>query len=422
VNFRTLLVKDLGRSRRRFTVVGVAVAISTAVLVIFGGIGLGLHRHVIGPLLPRLPLDLLHVAPRAISVSIFQMDASKLSGGLDAGAVERLSRIEGVAAVHPILGASFPMHAEGGEGFLGKRLRADIFATGLSPALVGKDVAKGQVFEETDDRVPVLVSRRLLELYNSTVAPAIDKPRLSPEALVGFEFQLVLGASFARGTPDPAKVQHRVARIVGVSDEANLIGITVPEAVLARWNEHFGKPGPVTGAYVRVREPSVAGAVSRAVEEAGLEVDETPKLIGAVVAIGGMVAGLFAAMLLAAGGFGIAQTFFLVVVERKMELAILRALGARRRDLSRLVLMEAAVVGLLGGLVGCTVGVLFSVGMDYVLRALLPPLPFRPSNLVAMSPEVLLGALALGVLAAVLGAALPALRAASANPAAALRG
>src|ERR687898_920852 len=64
----------------------------------------------------------------------------------------------------------------------------------------------------------------------------------------------------------------------------------------------------------------------------------------------------FAAIALVVGGFVIATTFSMLVGQRTRELALLRAVGLSRRQLRRMVLGEAAVVGLLGGLAGVAVG------------------------------------------------------------------
>jgi putative ABC transport system permease protein len=421
----TLIRSDLQRSRGRLAVVGAAVAAGVAVVVLLGAIGIGLYRGVVAPLLPQLPLDLLKVEPKTLSVGFFAFDASKLAGGLDERAIDRLRGIEGVSAVYPIVGAAVPMRAEGGEGFLGHRMRTDVFATGIDPELVKKDVATGYTFADPGpdaEKVPVLVARRLLELYNSTVAAAIEKPRLSPEAVIGFQFILELGSSYARGTPDPTKVERKIAEIVGFSDQATLVGITLPEATVRRMNARHDKPeSPITGAYVKTRGPSDAGPVAAAIEQAGLKVDDTPKIVGAVIAMAGVLYSLFVLTLLALAAFAIAQTFFLLVGERRTELAILRAMGARRSDLLRLVYTEASVVGAAGGVAGVVAGVLLALGLDALVMSLLPDVPFRPAHVIDIDPLLIAVALVLGLLAALAGAAVPASRAAAASPASALR-
>ena len=418
----TLLKRDLARSRSRLLGVSIAIAASVAVVVILASVGLGLYDGVVRPLLPRLPVNLLKVEPRTVNLGLLAFSATDLTGGMDDATVERLRKLDGVAEVFPIVGTAFPMRAAGGEGFVGRRIRTDVFATGLPEALVRDDVAEGFRFvDEPGSKVPVIVARRLLDLYNTTVAPAIQKPRLSPGAVIGFEFQLVLGTSLAKGTPDPAKIRRYTAQIVGLSDQANLVGITVPEATLRRWNAAFGARSPLSGAYVRPRSPGEAGRVARQIERAGLHVDDTPKLIGAALAIGAGLFGLFSAILLVLAAFSIAQTFFRLVAERRLELTILRALGARRRDLRRLVILEALVVGLIGGIVGTAAGLLIAWGVERVAIGQLPELPFTPERLVAMPPELVAIGVALGVLASVTGALLPANRAATADPATALR-
>ncbi len=417
-----LLRRDIARSRTRLLGVSTAIGASVAVVVLLASVGLGLYEGVLAPLLPRLPVNLLKVEPRSVNVGLLAFSATDLTGGMDERTLERLRKIDGVTAVHPIVGTAFPMRASGGEGFVGRRIRTDVFATGLSEALVGSDVAEGYRFvDRPEGPIPVIVARRLLELYNTTVAPAIQKPRLSPDLVIGFQFELVLGTSLAKGTPDPRRVARYTAQIVGLSDQANLVGITVPEETLRRWNREFGRPSPLSGAYVQTRAPSEAGQIARQVERMGLKIDETPKLIGAALAIGAGLFGLFAAILVLLAAFSIAQTFFRLVAERRMELTILRALGARRRDLRRLVMLEAAVVGLAGGVGGTLVGagIAWSVGRLAVGR--LPELPFTPERLVALPPALLVVGVGLGVAASLIGAWWPANRAAASDPATALR-
>jgi ABC-type antimicrobial peptide transport system permease subunit len=423
VRLGTLVLADLARSKRRLAVVAIAVAASVAVVVVLGGFVAGIHRYVIQPLLPELPLDLLKVEPKTLSVGLLAFDSSSLSGGgLDDAAVARLSRIEGVKKVYPVVAAAFPMRAEGGEGFIGHRMHTDVFATGVAPDLVAADVAKGYSFEDAaDGRVPVLVARRLLDLYNTTIASAIDKPRLSPDMVIGFEFDLVLGSSYARGTPDPNRVKRMTAQIVGLSDQATLVGITIPEETVRRWNREHGGRNPLSGAYVLTEGANAAGAVARAIEKAGFTVDETAKIVGAGIAIAGALLFLFGGTLLLLSAFAIAQTFFLLVGERRTELAILRALGAKRRDLRRMVLFEAGAVGVIGGASGVLAGAAAAWILDGLIVTRLPDIAFKPEHVVALPPLLVASAFLLGVAAALAGALVPAARAAAANPASALR-
>ena len=74
-----LLRRDLARSRRRLVTVGLAVAGSVAVITLLSAVALGLYRGVIEPLLPRLPLDLLKVEPKTVSVGLLALDAGEVA-------------------------------------------------------------------------------------------------------------------------------------------------------------------------------------------------------------------------------------------------------------------------------------------------------------------------------------------------------
>ena len=72
---------------------------------------------------------------------------------------------------------------------------------------------------------------------------------------------------------------------------------------------------------------------------------------------------VFAGISLVVGSFLIVNTFSMLVAQRSRELALLRALGASRRQVTRSVLFEAFVVGLVGSEIGLGLGVLLAIGI-----------------------------------------------------------
>jgi putative ABC transport system permease protein len=110
------------------------------------------------------------------------------------------------------------------------------------------------------------------------------------------------------------------------------------------------------------------------------------------------------------GGLGIANVTLLSVLERISEIGLRRAVGATRVHIAGQFLVESVIVGLLGGLIGATVGVLATVGLSAV-RDWTPLLDMR----------LALGAPLLGALIGLLAGTYPAWRAAAIEPIAALR-
>jgi putative ABC transport system permease protein len=60
------------------------------------------------------------------------------------------------------------------------------------------------------------------------------------------------------------------------------------------------------------------------------------------------------------GGIGIMNSTYTSVLERKKEIGIMKAIGAQNKDILLLFLIEAAVVGFIGGIIGITIG--FGIG------------------------------------------------------------
>ncbi|MCE9582048.1 MAG: ABC transporter permease [Planctomycetes bacterium] len=110
------------------------------------------------------------------------------------------------------------------------------------------------------------------------------------------------------------------------------------------------------------------------------------------------------------GAIGILNTMFMSVTERVPEFGILKANGWSRGDITRLVLVESAYLGIAGGLFGCGVGV---AGVQIAAR-FMPFHPTTPLPLVAT-------AFGVGALLGILGGVFPARRAAGLSPVEAIR-
>jgi putative ABC transport system permease protein len=111
--------------------------------------------------------------------------------------------------------------------------------------------------------------------------------------------------------------------------------------------------------------------------------------------------------------FVVGSTFALATSERRREIALLRTIGAATGQVRRLVLGEAALIGLVGGLVGAGLGIAASP----VLRMLLLKLDVQPPDLqVGISAWPLLVAVSIGIAVALIGAWIPARSAATVAP------
>lgn len=131
--------------------------------------------------------------------------------------------------------------------------------------------------------------------------------------------------------------------------------------------------------------------------------NETQALLGFLLAA-------FSATSLIVGGIGIMNIMLVSVTERTREIGLRRAVGARRRDVLTQFLVEATVLGLIGGIIGMLAG----VGGTY-LASHLGEFP------VLISPWTLAGAVGIAVFIAVFFGYYPARRASRLDPIEALR-
>ncbi|HSH34596.1 MAG TPA: FtsX-like permease family protein [Actinomycetota bacterium] len=127
---------------------------------------------------------------------------------------------------------------------------------------------------------------------------------------------------------------------------------------------------------------------------------------------------VFAFIALFVGSFQIFNTFSIIVAQRAKELALLRAVGASRRQVLTSVIIEALVLGLVAAVIGIVAG----VGIAVLLKALLSGFGIDlPSTSLQLKPRTIVVSLIIGVVVTTVASVLPARRAARVAPIEALR-
>ncbi|MFZ9075756.1 MAG: ABC transporter permease [Ilumatobacteraceae bacterium] len=127
---------------------------------------------------------------------------------------------------------------------------------------------------------------------------------------------------------------------------------------------------------------------------------------------------VFSYIALGIGSFVIYNVFSITAAQRQRENALLRAIGASRRQVSRALLVESTAMGIVGSVIGFGIGILLS----QLLNALLKATGFEvPTQGLAIAPGSFINTLVAGVLVTVFAAWFPARRAGRVPPLAALR-
>ncbi|TWE09379.1 ABC transporter permease [Rudaeicoccus suwonensis] len=126
----------------------------------------------------------------------------------------------------------------------------------------------------------------------------------------------------------------------------------------------------------------------------------------------------FAGIGLIVGTFIIYNTFSMIVAQRVRELALLRAIGSSRRQVTRSVLLEAFVVGLIGSVVGLVIGCGIAAGLQALLSAQGSGLP---TGGLTVTWVPIVSCLAVGIIVTMISAYAPARRASKVSPVEAMR-
>ena len=126
----------------------------------------------------------------------------------------------------------------------------------------------------------------------------------------------------------------------------------------------------------------------------------------------------FSFIALGIGCFVIYNVFSITAAQRQRESALLRAIGASRRQVTNSLIVEAVVIGL----VGSTLGFIFGIGLSQALSALLSAIGFEiPTTGLTINSSAIFSTVLVGTIITTLSAILPALRSGRVPPLAAIR-
>ncbi|HVV87247.1 MAG TPA: FtsX-like permease family protein [Kofleriaceae bacterium] len=454
-----MVVANSVRSPRHFifSAIGVVIGIGAFVLFVAGVL------KVRSVLYAAFPLEQVEVIAPHTSVGGVDITAK-----LTQDTVDKIKARKEVKEALPRMTMQFPALGDG--NFEGQDLRFEVggFTDGIPPVDVAGDPKLAPVFKDWDaeplgptcqpdqgkaacpdrawqycdhsdlkchHRVPVILSPTVLELYNKQIASSHGLPHIGGlEQFIAergrerMQFNIVLGDTTVIGSNhdiDEARQRTVGAILVGISDKARRVGLTIPIGYVARWNREFKGPeaaSQFSSIIVTLRDKEQLAPFTSWLENTmklRLE-DSLGEQLGTLLFVITIVLIAIAGVIVAISAINIAHNFFMQVSDRRREIGVLRAVGATQGDVMAIVLGEAAVIGLASGIMGCLLAFSGGLIIDWVSHALVPDFPFKPHTWF----EFRWWALALGIgfatLFSVLGGLLPAYKASRLEPAAAL--
>lgn len=215
-------------------------------------------------------------------------------------------------------------------------------------------------------------------------------------------------------------------RVAGVLDRTNSQDdgfYFLPRKTL---QNHFDLEGKLVVILVKVADPSPAGLekVVRDLRsiEAYMNVFPLTELTRAITDLISNTKVFVLAIVLVAvvvGAIGVLNTILMAVFERTREIGMMKAVGAKRADIFRLIWMETFLMCLAGGAAGIVLALGASRGVEAFVRAALPYTPH--GTLLAISGTVLAASIGAAVVLGIVAGFYPAWRASSVKPMEAIR-
>ncbi len=315
--------------------------------------------------------------------------------------VQRINGVEGVAAAQGDISAIVPMLKPNGDPL-----------TVGPPSLVVMLTERGQTDLQVD-------SGRYAETDREVAIDAFTAER------VGYKVGDRLSIVGEAGLEKP-----EIVGIVSYKDDTSLGGAALAIATEQAADRLGGRKGRYDSIQVDAEQgtsqPQLRNAIAAALqgervtvrtgaEEAASQAADLKDQLGFLRPI--LLA--FAAIALFVGSFVIVNTFSATLAQRSQELALLRALGATRGQVTRSVVMESLLIGVIAGVLGLLAGLAVAPGIIALFKGFGFDLPAQES---AILPRTIIVALLIGPIVTTFAGLMPARRAVRVPPVQAMRG
>jgi putative ABC transport system permease protein len=419
VKLRDLLKTALGnlsrhKARTALTAIGVVVGILTIVTMVSLGIGVQREMRQAFGSVGLESLRLFPVTKEAEAYDLFgEEERTKL---LTEELVRQLQARDDVTEIIPFLKIPYSVH-------MTARLdgrETDVTPWGPQPATIpGPFEVPARTLAGDEDPPAegggVVISSGFLKEVNQAGA--------DPASFLGQEIEIVLYAPRAESQVFPL-------HIVGVVErDTSSVALALPDRLtMLQW--WFDDPDYLAHrgydeVFVRAQSLNDASQIVDWLSNLGYEVQSLKAMLD--LANRGMI--VMQTMLASVGGLallvasiGIANTMIMSVYERTKEIGILKAVGAAPGQIRLLFVVEASLIGLLGGAIGTVLGWLLGKGLNWLILEILRWQEINVQGIFfVVSWWLVVGALAFATLVGLLAGLYPAARAARLAPLDALR-
>ncbi|MBT7736920.1 ABC transporter permease [Candidatus Peregrinibacteria bacterium] len=417
-----LVLKNIKEKSARALLAGLSIIIATASLTFFFGLENGIRNATFEELEKKSPLTQITVRPSIEDTGIISFLNKSDKGKITSDKINEIEKISGVKEVYPEI--QFNNFASLEASIFGFGFETDAMLFGVPYNFINADIQTSTNWSKSDP-YPTIIPKKLLDLYNIALAAPQGLPLLSEDGLIGKE--IILYPNYSTFFPG-MNVRNEEIRleVVGFSDKANLLGVTLPYEFIEELNQTYSdnKESQIVELYVEVEDASMTQKISEEIEDLGfstLYLQKNLQDVEAKLSYLSTSLGFISFIVLLATGLAIISSFLSTIAERKKEIGLLRAIGATKSHIKRLIIGEALIIGLIASIVGSFTGLLISKMINRYAIQTLEQITFSTETLFYITPTVLIKSIIFGTILTLISVYLPAHKAANLSPIEALK-
>lgn len=326
------------KMRTALTVSGVVVGIGSIVFLV--SLGFGLQDLMVRQVANLEALTVITVRP-----------GSKEGTTITKDVVDRFSEMEGVSAVSPIL--SYPAQIEYEDA------NSETVLYGVKPEYfafedIKVDYGEKTLKENSNDAIVSVASLKALNLTN-------------PDDVLGKELSFkVIQLDDSGNIKEGHENDIVKLKVVGLTTEEQIKFAYLPlDVIKALDGEQY------SSVKVKAAERNGVTEVRKTIESMGYptsSVKDTVDQIDQAFMIVKSVLGGFGMIALFVAAIGIFNTMTISLLERTHEIGVMKAIGGRNKDVSKMFTVEAALIGLMGGVFGIGSGWLLGIAINALVN------------------------------------------------------
>ncbi len=376
-----LCVKNLLRRRTRTLLAVVGVVVGTCAIVVMLSIGFGLTA---GYQEQIESYGNLHMITVRSSVGGMAQLKKNAEGVINDKSLKEMAKMEGVSAVTPVVSEYLSIVA-------GKQMcQAEIL--GVRPEVLEKfnyKVEEGGRLLNNSDEYELLFGNQIPTWFQdikSTEWHPVEIDVMNVQKLI-----LTADENYGKSKPSTGenngdKIQYKefTTRAVGVlsnpDDESAYscyMNIEALEKIVSENKKARKESTSVIGgktyntALVYVEDINDSSKISKALRDKGFMTESPSDWLESAKETGKMIQGILGGIggiSLLVAALGITNTMIMSIYERTKEIGVMKVIGANLKDIRKMFLLEAGLIGFIGGITGLVFSLIVSLLMNTVLR------------------------------------------------------